>query len=212
MNNQYKHAGEPFTAKIAEELILELCGGETLEKQDIMKRVYHDHHLKRGGSEYANPKTLNQCFNDALNRRLKQRGLANNKSRGNWTIYSESPPDNPPDEPTEGCVYIYYYPAYKELAEFKDEDKYPCKIGSTRRDAEIRIKEQQTGMPERAMEEVVMDTDDPKGLEQMIRSILKRKGMHIQEAPGDEWYLINSEIAKQVAEAFEAFQKSLDFI
>lgn len=212
MNNEYKHAGKPFTAEIAEELILELCKGETLQKQDIMKRVYHEHHLKQGGSEHANPKTLNQCFNDALNRRLKQRDLTHNPSRGIWAIYGESPHDDPPDEPREGCVYIYYYPSYKELAELKGEDKWPCKIGRTERDAEKRIKEQGTGMPEHATKEVVIETDDPNSLEQTIRSLLKRKGMHIQEAPGDEWYLINSEIAKKVAEAFEDFQKKLDFI
>ena len=214
MNNQYKYAGEPFTAKIAEELILELCKGETLKKVEIRNKVY-EHHIKQGGAEYANPSTLNQCFNDALNRNLKQkRGLATNEDTeyGYWKISGESPPDDPPDEPAEGCVYIYYYPSYKELAEFKGEDKWPCKIGRTGRDAEQRIKEQGTGMPEHATKEVVMHTDDPRSLEQTIRSILKGKNRHIQNAPGDEWYLINSEIAKQVAEAFEEFQKRLDFI
>ncbi|RKU11648.1 hypothetical protein C6501_12230 [Candidatus Poribacteria bacterium] len=212
MNNQYKHAGEPFTAKIAAELILELCKGETLKKEKIRDRVY-EHHEKQGGEKYEGSRTLNQCFNDALNKDLKQkRGLADNKNRGYWTILGEPPSNDAPDEPIEGCVYIYYYPAYKELAELKGKDKWPCKIGRTERDAEKRIKEQGTGMPEHATQEVVIKTDDPNSLEQTIRSLLKRKGMHIQEAPGDEWYLINSEIAKKVAEAFEDFQKKLDFI
>lgn len=212
MNNPYKYAGKPFTAKIAAELILELCKGETLKKEKIRDRVY-EYHEKQGGGKYEGSRTLNQCFNDALNKDLKQkRGLADNKNRGYWTIFGEPPIDDAPDEPAEGCVYIYYYPAYKELAEFKGEDKWPCKIGRTERDAEKRIKEQGTGMPEHAKQEVVIETDDPNSLEQTIRSLLKRKGMHIQDAPGDEWYLINSEIAKKVAEAFEDFQKKLDFI
>lgn len=214
MNNQYKHAGEPFAAKIAEELILELCKGKTLKKQEIMKRVYHEHHLEQGGVEYpkSNKSKLDQCFNNAL-RSLREKGLADNSNldHGFWTIYGESPSDNSSDESTDGCVYIYYYPAYRELAELKGEDKWPCKIGRTERDAETRIKEQGTGMPEHATKELVMHTDDPHSLEQTIRSILKGKGMHIQDAPGNEWYLINSEIAKKVAEAFEVFQKSIDF-
>ena len=67
-------------------------------------------------------------------------------------------------------------------------------------------------MPEHATKELVMHTEDPHSLEQTIRSILKGKDMHIQDAPGNEWYLINSEIAKKVAKAFEGFQKSLDFL
>ena len=214
MNNQYKYVGKPFTVKIAEELILELCKGETLKKSEIIDRVY-EHHREQGGLEYAGTQSLNMTFDDALNRNLKKRrGLATNEGteHGYWKISGESPPDDPPDEPAKGCVYIYYYPSYKELAEFKGEDKWPCKIGRTGRDAEKRIREQGTGMPENAKQEVVMYTDDPNSLEQTIRSLLKRKGMHIQDAPGDEWYLINSEIAKKVAEAFEDFQKKLDFI
>ena len=174
-----------------------------------------EHHREQGGLEYAGTQSLGLTFNDALNRNLKkQRGLATNEDTeyGYWKISGEPPIDDPPEEPTEGCVYIYYYPSYRELAQLKGEDKWPCKIGRTERDAEKRIKEQGTGMPEHATKEVVIETDDPNSLEQTIRSLLKRKDMHIQDAPGDEWYLINSEIAKKVAEAFEDFQKKLDFI
>ncbi len=212
MNNPYKYAGEPFTAKIAAELILELCQGETLKKEKIRDRVY-EHHEKQGGEKYEGSQTLNHCFNDALNKDLKQkRGLADNKKRGYWTIFGESPIDDAPEELPESCVYIYYYPSYRELAEFKDEYKYPCKIGYTGRGAEKRIKEQVTGMPENATQELVIETDDPHGLEQMIRYLLKRKGMLKQDAPGDEWYLINSEIAKKVAEFCEDYHKTLDDI
>ena len=215
MNNEYKYAGKPFTVTIAEELILELCAGETLKKSEIIKRVYHEHHLKHGGAEYEGSQSLGLTFNDALNRNLKKRrGLATNEGTdyGHWIIKGEFQSVDPPDEPTKGCVYIYYYPSYKELAKLKGEDKWPCKIGRTERDAETRIKEQGTGMPEHATREVVIKTDDPNSLEQTIRSLLKRKGWHIQDAPGDEWYLINSEIARNVAEAFEHFIKRLDLI
>lgn len=213
MNNPYKYAGKPFTVAIAEELILELCKSETLKRKVIIKRVYDEHHLKQGGAKYAGRQSLVLTFNSAL-KNLRERNLATNEGTkyGHWKIAGESQSNDPPKELPKNCVYIYYYPSYRELAQFKGEDKYPCKIGSTGRGAEKRIKEQVTGMPEDAKEEVVIETDDPHGLEQMIRSSLKRRGMHIQDAPGDEWYLINSEIAKKIAEAFEDFQKRLDFI
>ena len=220
MNNPYKYAEQPFTVAIAQELILELCDGETLKKSEIMRRVFQEHHLKQGGLEYAGRQSYDMTFSDALNN-LKKQGMATNEGtpHGHWKLYggsppdeprAVSPPDDPPDEPRARCVYIYYYPSYRELAELKGEDKWPCKIGCTERDAETRIKEQGTGMPEHAKQEIIIETDDPRGLEQMIRSSLKRKEMHIQDAPGDEWYLINSEIAKKIAEAFEDFQKTLD--
>lgn len=213
MNKRYKHVGRPFTVEIAEELILELCEGETLKKSEIMERVYK-HHAEQGGLEYAGSQSLGLTFNDALNRNLKQkRNLATNDGTdyGYWKIFGDFPPDDPKDELKKGSVYIYYYPAYKELAELKGEEKWPCKIGRTEREAEKRIKEQGTGMPEHAKEELVITTDDPNSLEQIIRSILKGKNMHIPDAPGNEWFMINSEIAKEVAKAFEEFQKRLDF-
>jgi len=210
MNNQYKYAGHPFTYPIARELILELYAGETLKRSVIKDSVYTAH-LERDGKEIIDPKQKDAYISDALNY-LRRKGLATNEGtpQGHWKIFGGSPPNDPPDEPRARCVYIYYYPSYRELAELKGEDKWPCKIGRTERDAETRIKEQGTGMPEHAKQEVIIETDDPRGLEQMIRSSLKRKEMHIQDAPGDEWYLINSEIAKKIAEAFEDFQKTLD--
>ena len=184
MNNEYKYAGKPFTVKIAEELILELCDGETLKRAVIIERVHTKHHLKQGGLEYAGRQSLGITFNDAL-QNLRKRGLSDNNTTnsdippGHWKIKAESPPDDPLDESTESCVYIYYYPAYKELAEFKGEDKFPCKIGCTGRGADKRIKKQETGMPEQAKKETIMHTDDPHGLEQMISYLLKRNDMHI---------------------------------
>ncbi|MDE0555833.1 MAG: hypothetical protein OXI24_16570 [Candidatus Poribacteria bacterium] len=211
-----KYVGKPFTIPIAEELILELCEGETLEKKVINTRVYHEHHLKKGGAEQVSNASnlkiaLQILFRDALNN-LKKRGMATNVKKGIWEIMGESSPDTATDELPESCVYVYYYPAYRELADFKGEDKYPCKIGHTERGAGTRIREQVTGMPEHAIEDVIIETDNPRWLEETIRMHLKGKGWHKQDAPGDEWYLINSEIAKQIAELAEDFQKKLDVV
>ncbi len=66
-------------------------------------------------------------------------------------------------------------------------------------------------MPEEPKTEVVMYTENPRNLERIIHAILKEKKMHILDAPGNEWFLISTDIAKKVAKAFEKFQKSLDF-
>ncbi len=225
MKNQYKYAGHPFTYPIARELILELYAGETLKKSVIRDSVYTAH-LERDGKEIIDPKQKDAYISDALNY-LRGKGLATNEGtpQGHWKIFGGSPPDDPPDEPRAvsqpndppkelpaNCVYIYYYPSYRELSELKGEDKWPCKIGCTERGAEKRIKEQVTGMPEHAKEEVVIETSNPLWLESTIRMHLQRKGLHKQDAPGDEWYLINSEIAKEIAELSEDFQKKLDSI
>ena len=215
MNNEYKYVGKPFTPEIAEMLILELCTGETLKKNVIKNRVYHEHHLIQGGAEHAYKsfnRDLQIIFRDALNN-LKNRGLATNEGthkKGYWKIIGTSSPDTQPDELPDSCVYIYYYPAYRKLAHFEKKDKYPCKIGSTGRGADTRMKEQVTGMPEKPTRELVIETDDPIGLERLIHYYLKKMGMHIQQAPGNEWFLINSEIAKDFAKKLEGFEKTLE--
>ncbi len=217
MNNQYKYTGQPFTVEIAEELILELCKGETLKKSEITDRVYYRHHIEKGGLEYAGKQSLGLTFNDALNKNLKQkRGLATNEGtkHGHWIIKGGTTPDDDPQvEQIKGCVYIYYYPTYKEQAKSKGEDRWPCKIGCTKSpDPKDRIAEQVTGMPEAPQTEVIMHTENPEHIERIIHSILKLKerNRHIQDAPGSEWFLISPDIAKRVAKEFKSFLNRID--
>ena len=82
MNNQ---SAQVLTARIAQELIQELFAGQTVRLQDIKEKV-EEVHKERGGllSDYRwhHPVTY------ALSR-VKRMGLADNPSRGLWSIFSE---------------------------------------------------------------------------------------------------------------------------
>ena len=158
MNNPYKYAGERLTPKMARELILELFEGKTHPKKDMIRRV-DTVHVERGG-RLAETKV--HPVTNALNH-LKDSKLANNPNPGDgiWTIFGETADEETDDgDSTDGVrrigsgnnsVYVYYYPAYRELAESRGEETWPCKIGHSEYQNPIhRIYEQQgTGMPEK---------------------------------------------------------------
>ncbi len=200
MDNQYTHDGKRLVLSIARELILELFKGKSnVRKRDIDNKV-EEVHRNRGGLEHIK-KT--HPVTDALDS-LKKNGQANNLKRGYWNIFAEESKGN--DD--KGCVYVYYYPTYKEQAKSKGEDRWPCKIGShASLDPKSRIAEQVTGMPEAPQTEIVMYTENPQHIERIIHSILKLKerNRHIQDAPDSEWFLISPDIAKRVVKEFENF-------
>lgn len=132
MNDQYEYAERSLTPRIAQHLIIELFAEQTVQKQEIM-RVVDETHIERGGlpaqARFHHPVTL------ALSK-MKQEGRANNPNPGdgNWFIPSILPngegvdSENVSSEETdldsartigsgEGSVYLYYFPAYKGLAE-----------------------------------------------------------------------------------------------
>ena len=87
------------------------------------------------------------------------------------------------------CVYVYYYPAYKELAKLKGKSSWPCKIGRTAGMVTGRLQSQATGMPEKPRLSIVFNTDNSETWEQILHGMLKVVSQkHIREAPGQEWF------------------------
>lgn len=87
------------------------------------------------------------------------------------------------------CVYVYYYPAYKELAKLKGKSSWPCKIGRTTGMVTGRLQSQGTGMPEKPRLSIVFKTDNSETLEKLLHDMLKVVFLkHISEAPGQEWF------------------------
>ena len=120
--------------------------------------------------------------------------------------------DPGPDETRKGCVYFYYFPTYKEIANLKSENRWQFKIGYNETDdPQGRVDDQVTGMPEKPEIEARMYTEAPRHLEQIIHAYLKKQGMYIADAPGKEWFLLSPDIVKRIVEAVKVFQKSLDF-
>ena len=191
MNNPYGYADQSLTSRMARPLILELFRGQTVHRQDIMRRV-DEIHVERGG---ATAETVVHPVVNALNW-LKDRELANNPNPGDgmWEIYGE--PEGNGDEirrigTGNKSVYVYYYPAYKERAELREEDTWPCKIGCTESANPIhRILEQpRTAMPEKPKVALVIRTDRQTELEDAIHQLLDSD--HIPDAPGTEWFMTN---------------------
>ena len=109
MNNQYQHFGRPLTPSIAQELILELYAGWTLQRQKIVRTV-DEAHRERGGLP-PNAK-VHHPAEHALSK-MKQLGLADNLERGLWFILGEQTQIKTLDDFTKwtkrfaprGCVF-----------------------------------------------------------------------------------------------------------
>ena len=187
MDKSYKHVGKPLTQQIAKELVIEIFSGETGVQKKEIKQAVDETHTKRGGNLSTNEM---HPVSGALSE-MKKQGLADNPTRGKWSIFSN--PDVYPNDPVdseavrtlgngENSVYLCYYPAYRCLAEYEGKEFWACKIG--RFDSQAR-----TEMPEPPEIRLIFKTDDPENLEQILHDILKFRGKHIENAPGKEWFM-----------------------
>ena len=207
MNNQYQHSGKRLTMKMARELIIEFFKGQTVPKQDIIRKV-DQIHRERGGEFSEN---IVHPVTDALNA-LKRKGLANNPNPGDgiWAIFGGTPDkgidgSNGTDEVRQigsgnNSVYVYYYPTYKLFAESQGEEIWPCKIGRSEYQNPIhRILEQTgTGFPEKPEIALVIQTNQPKEVEDAIHSLLDSNRM--PDAPGTEWFITNPSRVEEIYE------------
>lgn len=117
----------------------------------------------------------------------------------------DSEPDNLEPEKIIGSgkqsVYLYYYPAYRHLAELQDEEAWACKIGKAKNDPLIRISSQtRTALPEYPAVGLIIKTDEFTLMETTIQNILKLQGKHKQDAPGREWFITSPSEIEQVYE------------
>jgi len=216
MDTKYRYAGVPLMPGIAEELILELFQGKVVERQLIVDRVTRVH-LDRGGLA-AEAQDVPRLIKKALEN-LKDEGVVENPSFGRWRIRRN--PDLPEEEEEEeesaeldeekdaratervlgpertigagnSGVYVYYYGAYRNLAEGKGETVWGCKVGRSDRDPMLRILAQgTTAMPEKPSVALLIRTDTPAALEMAIQSVLTVRGKRLPGALGAEWFATN---------------------
>lgn len=216
MNNQYEYAEKSLTPRIAQHLITELFAGQTVQKQEIM-RIVDETHRERSGlpprAKFNNPVTL-ALYN------MRREGLVENPSQGYCFVLSatqqddnvDSEPNNLAPEKIIGSgkqsVYLYYYPAYRRLAELQNEEVWACKIGKARNDPISRISSQtRTALPEYPKVGLIIKTDEFTLMETTIQNILKLQGKHIQDAPGTEWFLTSpSEVETVYENNFRNFE------
>ena len=205
MNQSYEHAGKPLTLKIAKELVIEMFSGKTGVQKKELKRVVDEMHIKRGGSLSTNEM---HPVSAALSV-MKKQGLANNPSRGEWSIFStpSAPPKNLFDADAvrtlgkgKNSVCLCYYPAYRCLAESEGKEFWACKIGSVETQAPSE-------MPELPKLRLVLRTDDAENLEQLLHNILKFRGKQIAEVPGKEWFMTSP---SEVEDIYKMIVKNAD--
>lgn len=87
------------------------------------------------------------------------------------------------------CVYLYFNPNDRRLAELEGRDVWECKIGRTgSRDAIQRILGQgiRTALSRLPTVGLVLRTDDSGALESALHSSLRLVGAEVPDSPGNE--------------------------
>ena len=107
------------------------------------------------------------------------------------------------------CVYLYFNPNDRRLAELEGRDVWECKIGRTSsRDAMQRIWGQgiRTSLSHLPTVGLVFRTDDSSALENALHSSLRLVGAEVPDSPGNEWFITSP---ARVEAWYESFQSTL---
>ena len=105
-------------------------------------------------------------------------------------------------------IYLYYLPTYRRYAESLGAPHWPCNIGRTEDEVTARVS-QQIGdqLPEKPQIALILKTDNCRTLEKKIHDALKRKGKHIQDAIGKEWFLTSP---SEVLAIYQSISERID--
>lgn len=109
-----------------------------------------------------------------------------------------------------GYVYCYYYPSYRDLAEYNDVQYWNCKIGQTSRVAPLlRITEQlNASTPEKPIVSLLIKCNNPLAIEQYLHNYFKINNRHIDNTFNNEWFLTNhTEVEHLVRQALSTINK-----
>lgn len=198
--SEYAYKGIELTPAVLGELLIQLFDGKQFDRQTALTEVVR-YHTEHGGI------TSKQNYIAAFKRAaqdLKEKGLEN-ISYGVWRLsYHEKEIEivekKEAAEPLvlaekelgegDNTVYVYYYDTYREFAEYKGENRWPCKIGRTDKDPLQRIISQAgTCYPERPNIALLLHCEDSALLETALHGVLKFQGKWMPTAPGTEWFI-----------------------
>lgn len=225
-------AALPFVRPVVRQIIEELFREQSQWKSgDLVERVIQSHRA-RGGSVVSNPNfTIGRVLRD-----LRNDGLVIAPGHGWWRWTGSSPdpsipegqaPDTtvsvddaindfepvirPEKEVGDGpeCVYLYFNPNDRRLAEIEGRDVWECKIGRTgSRDAIQRILGQgiRTALSRLPTVGLVLRAEDSAALENALHSSLRLVGAEVPDSPGNEWFLTSP---VRVEAWYESFQNAL---
>lgn len=204
----YPHVDVPLRPQIIAAIALRLFPGTVANREDIAARcaAFHEDH---GGLVDATA-LEDQC--DGAIGILERFGFAQSLTKGRYRFSrSEEAPtfDEESFEKIDECessilpftvehqvghgaelVYFYSFPAYRELASLRNEEKFPIKIGMSSRPVFDRIFEQLgTSNPEWPVVLMAIRCDDARRIERVLHELLSLQYAHIEDSPGNEWFL-----------------------
>jgi hypothetical protein len=235
-----KPYGEPAAPPFVRPVVRQIIDGLFREQPqwktgDLVDRVVRSHR-DLGGSAVANPNfTISRVLRD-----LKDDGLVATPGHGWWRWIGSSPDGHPnADEQVRDtiasvdeeisavepiirpekevgdgpeCVYLYFNPNDRRLAEHEGRDTWECKIGRTSgRDAIQRILSQgiRTSLSRLPTVGLVLRADDSSALENALHSSLRLVGAEVPDSPGNEWFITSP---ARVEAWYERFQDALTTI
>ena len=214
-NGKYLYANLELTPNVFAHVALHLCHNTQRSRGKVVKGVL-SYHRANGG--LVNKNEYFSTFK-AASKILRKKGLLKHLGQGQWLFESlvdetserldhfiarEEDSQIPIDETlgTGGeTVYVYYYDAYRELAENKGQPHWPCKVGMTSQQSISRIFSQSgTAYPEKPHIAIEFKCQKGKVLENVFHSILSAKERKVESAPGNEWYYTTPEELKEMYE------------
>jgi hypothetical protein len=216
----------PFGQPIARRILEELFKSQPLWKSNDLKLRVVQLHRERGGFTPPEPTfMINRALQDlkraglvsapslgylgwvgasqdgSIDRTETSDCSTKSADQGTAEIDDIEPVIRPEKEIGSGseCVYLYFNPNDRELAELKRRDVWECKIGRTSRcDAIPRIFSQgiRTALSRLPTVGLVLRTDDSLALEAALHSALRLVGAEVPDAPGDEWFITSPALSK----------------
>ncbi len=221
-------AGVPLMSSNASKIIIELFSKKGQWVRKVLVREVERIHKLRGGEngiQKAEPVVKKELT------RLQNKGVVEKAlpAYGIWRRSKNFPISNEVDfapidapesseisiEKTIGSgdefVYVYFSPSSKELAQFKNSDIWPCKIGRTSTSVQDRIYEQgiKTSFSEYPVVGLIIRTSDATTLEGLIHEALEACDCDIENAPGDEWFTTSPD---RIEKWYSAYLSSLEIL
>lgn len=203
------YTGLKLTPNIFKEILVELFDGKQFERQ-VAIRAVKEFFVENGG--ILENKDYVAVFKKA-SQMLKDYGMVN-RGYGTWAIsYNEENVEIVPPSKTvqenyvadkelgdgQYAVYVYYYSAYRKLAETQGSCIWECKIGRTDRDPIQRVFNQAgTCYPELPHLALIIRCADSAKLESAVHSILRYKNRWLEDAPGSEWFLTSPDEVEHI--------------
>lgn len=192
MNKNYKYENQYFTQMAATHILDRYIVGR-FKIAEIIKCVcsYHEAH----GGMLTDSDDSERRVRNALDS-LSLSGRAVKESKDFWIL--------PPDDQRifgngENWVYLYYFDNHKRDAVSQGKNIWECKIGSTHRNPEDRIRElTRGGYPTAPIIALLFRIDKHEVLEKTIHRILELRGYRIDNAQGDEWFWTNPDIVLEI--------------